>query len=83
MAGLPREAAGAEHLRPGIGQRQQAVAVHEEVVRAPHQREAAAREAHELERQREAVFERHRDDPQGAVGVGEVDGGERHAHVGK
>ncbi|KAG2604245.1 hypothetical protein PVAP13_4NG042908 [Panicum virgatum] len=67
---LPREAAGAEQLRPRIGQRRQGVAVREQVVGAPRQREPAAGE---LQRQREAVLERHREAGKRAVGVGEVD----------
>ena len=82
MVGLPRDAAGVQQLRPRGLLRRQAVVVHQQVVGPPRGREAATREPHELQRQREAKLEGHRDVPERAVGVREVDVGERHRGVG-
>jgi len=49
------------------------VAVGEQVVGAPREREPAAGEPDELQRQREAALERHGEAGERAVGVGEVD----------
>ncbi|KAK3131625.1 hypothetical protein QOZ80_6AG0509010 [Eleusine coracana subsp. coracana] len=71
--GQPAAAARADQqLGPRVGQRGEPVPVDEEVVRPPRQREPAAREPHQLQRQREATRERQRHAGDRAVGVGQV-----------
>uniref|UniRef100_A0A8R7QYZ3 Uncharacterized protein n=1 Tax=Triticum urartu TaxID=4572 RepID=A0A8R7QYZ3_TRIUA len=81
VVGLPREAARDEHLGPGVGQRGEPVAVDEQVVGAPGEREPTAREPDELQRQREPPLERQLDAPQRGAGVGKVHVRERRVGV--